>query len=100
MQDDTTDIDDVLAREATRRSTGKAEPVGALLHQVGGSHYTAMAIQPIAFSMANRLNACQHTAIKYIVRRKGDTEHRLQDIDKAIHTLQIYRGMIEKGLVD
>ena len=97
---DDSELDDILAREATKRSTGKPEPVGALLQQVGGSHYTTMAIQPLAFSMANRLNACQHTAIKYIVRRKGDRAARVQDIEKAIHTLQIYKGMIERGLAD
>jgi len=87
-------VEDVLGREATRVRTHQPEAVPALAQQVGGSHYTGMAIQPIEFSMRNELNACQHTAIKYIVRRKGN---RLQDIDKAIHTLRIYRDMIEAG---
>jgi hypothetical protein len=61
--------------------------------QVGGDHYTSMAIQPLEFSMANGLNACQHTALKYICRTKGD---RVQDIDKAIHTLELWREMVMK----
>ena len=66
--------------------------------QVGGDHYTKMPIQPLEFSMFNGLNACQHTAIKYIVRRKTiDPTKRLEDIDKAIHTLRIYRDLIERG---
>ena len=65
--------------------------------QVGGDHYTKMAIQPIEFSMANKLNACQHTIIKYVVRKKGDRDKRLEDLDKAIHTLQIYRALIVRG---
>lgn len=70
----------------------------AIKTQVDGDHYLGMAVQPLEFSMWNGLNACQHTAIKYIVRRKfEDKEGRLKDIDKAIHTLQIYRAMIEKG---
>lgn len=93
-------IADALARDAIRVSVGKAEPIntaGALAIQIGGSHYKGMKIQPMEFSIANNLNACQHTAVKYIVRKKGDREQRLQDIDKAIHTLQIYKEMIEKG---
>ena len=61
--------------------------------QVGGDHYTSMAIQPLEFSMANGLNACQHTAVKYICRTKGS---RIEDIDKAIHTLQLWREMVVK----
>lgn len=89
-------IADIMARDPVRRSKGFPQPVErpALAEQVGGDHYKGMKIQPIEFSMANRLNACQHTAIKYIVRKKGN---RLIDIDKAIHTLRIYRDMIEKG---
>ena len=89
------DVKAVLEREAIRRKVGQAEQASALRQQVAGSHYTAMAIQPIEFSMANGLDACQHTAIKYIVRRKGDARERLQDIDKAIHTLRIYRELLE-----
>lgn len=74
--------------------------VDALNHQVGGDHYTSLPIQPIEFSMANGLNACQHTIIKYVVRKKGDRSKRLQDIDKAIHTLLIYRDLIEQGVAE
>lgn len=66
--------------------------------QVGGDHYKDLPIQPIHFSMLNGLNACQHTIVKYVVRRKGGQDGRLQDIDKAIHTLQLWREMIVKGL--
>ena len=31
--------------------------------QVGGDHYKSMAIQPMEYSMANKLDACQHTII-------------------------------------
>ena len=58
--------------------------------QVGGNHYTKMKIQPMQFSMANNLNAMQHTVIKYVTRvdlnGNGD-----EDIDKAIHTLQLWK---------
>jgi hypothetical protein len=58
--------------------------------QVGGNHYTKMKIQPMEFSMANGLNAIQHTVIKYVTRvdLKGNGD---EDIDKAIHTLQLWK---------
>ena len=58
--------------------------------QVGGDHYTKMRIQPMQFSMANNLNAMQHTIIKYVTRvdLKGNGD---EDIDKAIHTLQLWK---------
>ncbi len=58
--------------------------------QVGGNHYTKMKIQPMEFSMANNLNPMQHTVIKYVTRvdLKGNGD---EDIDKAIHTLQLWK---------
>jgi hypothetical protein len=59
----------------------------ALDVQIGGSHYKSMAIQPMEFSMANKLDACQHTAIKYITRfrEKGGIE----DLEKAKHAIDM-----------
>lgn len=57
--------------------------------QVGGDHYKGMAIQPMQFSMANGLDACTHTAIKYLVRKKGDKAKRAEDLRKAIHCIQL-----------
>ena len=55
--------------------------------QVGGSHYSKLAIQPMEYSMKNKLDACQHTAIKYITRfREKDG---IRDLEKAIHTIQM-----------
>lgn len=55
--------------------------------QVGGGHYKRLAIQPMQYSMANKLDACQHTAIKYITRfrEKGG----IADLRKAIHTIEL-----------
>ena len=70
-------------------------PEDALSQQVGGSHYKDMAIQPVEFCMKNGLNFCQASAIKYICRyhKKNGT----QDIDKAIHFLQLLK-QIEYGI--
>lgn len=61
--------------------------MSALNTQVGGDHYKDMPIQPMEYSMANGLDACQHTAIKYITRfrQKGG----LQDLEKAKHVIDM-----------
>ena len=63
----------------------------ALGVQVGGSHYTDLAIQPMYYSECNRLTAAQHTAIKYITRQKGSLEDQLRDLDKAKHCIDLYK---------
>ncbi len=55
--------------------------------QVGGSHYKDLAIQPMQYSMANNLDACQHTIIKYVTRfrQKGG----VADLEKAKHVIDM-----------
>lgn len=61
--------------------------------QVGGSHYTDMAIQPAEYIMANDLPWAEGTAIKYISRwrKKGGIE----DLRKAIHVLEMLIENVE-----
>lgn len=61
----------------------------ALKTQIAGEHYLSMAIQPMEFSLANGLDAATHSAIKYLVRKKGDKHQREQDLRKAIHCIQL-----------
>lgn len=56
--------------------------------QVGGDHYKKLKIQPMRYSMENNLNACQHTAIKYITRYK-DKGDPIENLEKAIHTIEL-----------
>lgn len=56
--------------------------------QVGGDHYKKLKIQPMRYSMYNNLNACQHTAIKYITRYK-DKGDPIENLEKAIHTIEL-----------
>lgn len=65
----------------------------ALDKQVGGDHYKSLKIQPMEYSMANGLDACQHTAIKYITRFR--TKGGLEDLDKAIHAIELLKGFEE-----
>lgn len=63
--------------------------MSALDKQVDGNHYKGLAIQPVEYSMKNKLDPCQHTAIKYITRfrEKGG----LNDLDKAIHCIEMLK---------
>jgi len=60
---------------------------GAFDTQIGGGHYTKLAIQPMELSLKNNLNAAQHTAIKYIMRYRD--KNGLEDLKKAKHTIDL-----------
>ena len=61
-----------------------SKPLGV---QVGGDHYKSMAIQPMEYSMANKLDACQHTIIKYVTRFRD--KGGIQDLEKAKHCIDL-----------
>ena len=67
----------------------------ALDVQVGGDHYKKLKIQPMEYSMANGLDACQHTAIKYVTRFR-DKGTPVEDLDKAIHAIQLLKDFYLK----
>lgn len=55
--------------------------------QVGGNYYTKLAIQPMRYSMENKLDPCQHTIIKYVTRFRD--KGGMQDLLKAKHVLEM-----------
>jgi len=59
----------------------------ALATQQGGDHYRTMAIQPIQFIEANKLDFLQGNVIKYVARHKS--KNGAADIRKAIHYCQL-----------
>jgi len=61
--------------------------VKATDRQEGGNHYKTMEIQPMDYSMANGMDACQHTAIKYISRHESKGGEK--DLRKAIHVIEM-----------
>ena len=63
--------------------------------QVGGDHYKQYAIQPAQFALANNLDYAQSNAIKYIVRHKD--KNGVQDLDKAIHYIELLKQYYYKG---
>ena len=63
------------------------EKKSPLLTQVGGDHYKDMAIQPMVYSMANKMDACQHTIIKYVSRFRD--KGGIADLEKAKHVIDM-----------
>lgn len=61
--------------------------MSALDTQVGGGHYRNKAIQPVQFSMANGLDACAHSVVKYVTRHRE--KNGRQDLEKAIHFIDL-----------
>lgn len=61
--------------------------MNALQTQVGGDHYSKLAIQPVEYITKNRLGYAEGSVIKYVTRHrsKGGAE----DIRKAIHFLNL-----------
>jgi len=72
----------------TPRNQLKAKP-NSFTKQVAGHHYTDLAMQPMEYSMRNKLDPCQHTAIKYITRFKEDGG--AVDLDKAAHCIEMLK---------
>ena len=60
--------------------------MSAFTKQIGGSHYTKLAIQPLEYAMANKLDACQHNVIKYVTRFRD--KNGKDDLLKAIDMLE------------
>jgi Zn finger protein HypA/HybF involved in hydrogenase expression len=50
-------------------------------NQVGGTHYSDLAIEPIQFIEANGLNYCEGNAVKYISRWRN--KNGIEDLRKA-----------------
>lgn len=57
--------------------------------QIGGQHYKEMPIQPYEFCYRNRLDYLQSNVIKYVCRFRF--KGGIDDLDKAIHTLQVLK---------
>lgn len=49
--------------------------------QTGGSHYQDLKITPIEYAMANKLDACQFSVVKYVTRFRN--KNGIEDLQKA-----------------
>ncbi len=66
----------------------------ALREQVGGDHYSKLAIQPVEYINANNLTYLQGNVIKYVTRYKD--KNGLQDLQKAKHYINMLIELEEK----
>lgn len=57
--------------------------------QIGGDHYKTCAIQPVEYQEANKLGGLESAVLKRITRHNKPTGKGRQDIEKAIHELQL-----------
>lgn len=66
--------------------------------QVGGGHYKSLAIQPIEYTVKNKLSFLQGNVIKYITRYKD--KNGVEDLKKVKHyvdfILEFEYGVTEK----
>lgn len=59
----------------------------ATAQQVGGDHYSSLAIQPYEYINANGLTYGQGNVVKYVTRYKS--KNGAEDLRKAIHYLRL-----------
>ena len=71
----------------TEETKSIQQEVKATNTQIGGDHYTKLAIQPMRYSMENGLDALQHTVIKYVTRFRDKNGN--EDLEKAKHCIDM-----------
>ena len=63
--------------------------MSALDKQIGGDHYRGGAIQPVQYAEANELLFLEACIVKRVTRHNRAGGKGRQDIEKAIHELQL-----------
>ena len=68
-----------------------------LITQEGGGHYKDKGIQPIQYTMQNKLSFCEGNVVKYISRYKN--KNGIEDLAKVVHyaLLAAYEEYGEEG---
>ena len=69
------------------KDTGGPQDSSPFERQVGGTHYSDMAIQPVEFIHRNGIGFCEGAAIKYLSRWRG--KGGVEDLRKAIHFIEM-----------
>ena len=75
--------------ESVNEYIHKQIKMSALDSQVGGSHYKDRKIQPVQYIEANDLKFLEGCVVKRVTRHDKPTGKGRQDIEKAIHELQL-----------
>lgn len=74
-----------------QRVTAARFDQAATERQIGGDHYKSLKIQPIEYIDANNLPYLEGNVVKYVTRHAS--KNGVQDIDKAIHYLELIKQM-------
>lgn len=73
--------------------------MSALEKQEGGSHYKDCSIQPVQYIEANKIAFLEGCVIKRCTRHDKPTGKGRQDIEKAIHELQLLLELRYPGVI-
>ena len=75
----------------------KTQTYNPLVSQEGGGHYKDKGIQPIQYTMQNKLSFCEGNVVKYISRYKN--KNGIEDLAKVVHyaLLAAYEEYGEEG---
>jgi hypothetical protein len=66
----------------------------AIKQQVGGDHYSKLAIQPVEYINKNNLTYLQGNVIKYVTRYKD--KNGVEDLQKAKHYIDLLIELEDK----
>ena len=66
----------------------------ALKQQVGGDHYSKLAIQPVEYINKNNLTYLQGNVIKYVTRYRD--KNGVEDLQKAKHYIDLLIELEDK----
>ena len=66
----------------------------ALKKQVGGDHYSKLAIQPVEYINKNKLSYLQGNVIKYVTRYND--KNGVEDLQKARHYIDLLIELEDK----
>lgn len=81
-----------MANQVRRTPLDAIQPAakpGALARQVGGNHYQMGGIQPVEYIEANNMTFLEGCVVKRVTRHGRPTGKGREDIEKAIHELQL-----------
>lgn len=70
-----------------KESNNATESLDIKKTQIGGNHYTKLAIQPFEYCHKNHLEGAESAVIAYVTRHRD--KNKAEDLKKAIHTLEL-----------
>lgn len=69
--------------------------MNSLSNQIGGTHYTTLAIQPVEYIHSNKIGFIEGNVIKYVTRWRD--KGGIEDLKKAKHFIDLLIDLETKG---